>query len=657
MNHNFYTIPCMPRQNAHPSVCVDYVPHGVATTDMAAKIMPTIVAHFINVCTGSAQTAPRIAYLNTVAQNGWINNETVQAYRDVLDMLRIMVQENRISTPVDGIQGAVEAVIVFRVSTLCAGDPGIVQYIDVDVQNEMRRRTEEYANFRATVQQYRQASEQTRYAQTYQNMNLTAAFNGGSVGSGMFTNTTTSNSEGNVDGMNGEVSSGNHYQRLAAEARKRAAAEQEASLGNFGLPIASYHHPVAAASALPVEVPVVDVRWIPSDEQHYVELYRPRTQEYEIQTVTLAEDVIGINGLPTNTINRFVIKNKENPMDREKHITSLTTETQRKLMVEVPAHYRSRGEALENTMKAIAANVTTKPEDRDPEIVEFLQKNLRRSGYMRGSVFSLKEAVDRTWLYHKAESGEFFTATAFLQDFSMVTNFVTVGDYFEEVERIMTMVMPLRITDEIRVVMAMDDTPAEMRSVLVRIDKLVTKAINSILLNKLSLDVAIDSFTSDYDALLGLLRGKYADVYYESFVREMNRLIHKQMRLVKNSDVLSLTLSSEEETGADGTPEPKRIRTNSFGFRNPITITTMDVLAAELELGFYKQDGFDMPARIMESNHSILFWYAKSLFDSVDPIVSEHSRHYLVTADDEYFELHRGLIGKENYLLSRVIAA
>ena len=95
-------------------------------------------------------------------------------------------------------------------------------------------------------------------------------------------------------------------------------------------------------------------------------------------------------------------------MDREKHITSLTTETQRKLMVEVPAHYRSRGEALENTMKAIAANVTTKPEDRDPEIVEFLQKNLRRSGYMRGSVFSLKEAVDRTWLYHKAESGEFF---------------------------------------------------------------------------------------------------------------------------------------------------------------------------------------------------------------------------------------------------------
>ena len=77
MNSQFYTIPCMPRQHAHPNIVNDYIPPQVGGTENARKLLPLIVAHFINVVTANAQTAPRIAYLNTVAQNGWINNETI----------------------------------------------------------------------------------------------------------------------------------------------------------------------------------------------------------------------------------------------------------------------------------------------------------------------------------------------------------------------------------------------------------------------------------------------------------------------------------------------------------------------------------------------------------------------------------------------------
>lgn len=651
MNSQFYTIPCMPQQHANPNIVMDYIPQQVGGTENARKLLPFIVSHFINVVTGTAITAPRITYLNTVAQNGWINNETIQAYNDVLDMLRVMSQENRISSPMDGVKGAVEAVIVFRVSLLCANDPNILHFIDAGIQQELIMRTQEYANFRGTVQAYRQQSEQSRYAQTYQNMNLSAAFQGGTVGTGLFSNGSAPTADGSVAGMEANTSSMSHYQRLAAEARKRAEAEQQAAANNFGLPSVGYSHPAVSTPVVAQVQEAVVTRWVPSDAQHYVDLYRPRTQEYEIVPTMLKEDVLGINGLPTNSITRFVIKNKEAPVDREKHITSMTTSVQRKLMVRTPAHYRSRGEAVEETLKAMAVVATVKPEDRSSEVLEFLDKNLRKSSTDREKANSIKEAIDRTWLIHKTEAGEDFTASAFLQDFLISTNFVTVGNYIAEIDRIMTGVMPLRVADEFRVVMGNTETPQELTALLVRIDRMLTKSINDILLNKLSLDISIDSFTSDYEDLLAVLRGKYAEVYYESFSDAVQKLMHKQMRLVKNYEVRGF----DEETEANpDLPVPKKVRTNSFGFQNSITVTTLDVLAAELEFGFYKQDAYDMPARIMESNHGVVFWYAKSLFGSVDPVIADQSRHFLVTADDECFELHRGLIGKDNFLISRV---
>ena len=83
------------------------------------------------------------------------------------------------------------------------------------------------------------------------------------------------------------------------------------------------------------------------------------------------------------------------------------------------------------------------------------------------------------------------------------------------------------------------------------------------------------------------------------------------MRLVKNYEVRGF----DEETEANpDLPVPKKVRTNSFGFQNSITVTTLDVLAAELEFGFYKQDAYDMPARIMESNHGVVFSFTLSRF-------------------------------------------
>jgi hypothetical protein len=80
----------------------------------------------------------------------------------------------------------------------------------------------------------------------------------------------------------------------------------------------------------------------------------------------------------------------------------------------------------------------------------------------------------------------------------------------------------------------------------------------------------------------------------------------------------------------------------------------MDILSAELDFGFYKQGNYEMPGRIMESNHSIIYWYAKSLFENEHPYIAKNARHLLVTADNRVYELHRGLIGNDNFLISQL---
>lgn len=647
MHNSFYTIPCVPGQSVSPGHVRDYVPVGLATTDMATRILPIIVACYITIVTSTARTAPRIAYLNTAAQNNWNNNETYSAYGDVLDMLRVMVQENRIVNPVDGIQGAVEAVIIYRISILCANDPNIMHYIDQGMVQEMQQKAMEYSNFRQGVEHYRRLTEQSRYAESFQKINLSAAFQGGTAGTGMFA-AGGPQAEGGLGHYEVNEENMSHYERRAAEARRRSQEEQAAAAINFGLPGSGYGA-IPMADLEPVKV-ITPVKWVPSNEQHYVDLYRPRTQEYEVKVVQLPESTISVNGKETKEYTRFIIQDKEKPVDRALHITSNTALINQALMAEVPAHYASRGEAVTETMKAIAVNLTTKPENRDGDIIQFLKDNLKKSNYSCPSVFSVREAIAQTWLYHKAEAGEDFTATAFMQEFSLITNFVTVGKYVDEVKRIMTMATPLLVADEILKVSGAKDTPRELRAILSRIDRLITAAVNDLLLNKLSLDVSIESFTADFDDLVPFMSKTYAEIYYESFSAGMIKILRGSMKVVENHDVVTISVTSDdsEEEGV-----PSRICTNAFGFKNSLTVTTLDVLAAELEFGFYRQDNFDMPARIMESNHAVIFWYVKSLFDTDHPYISKGGRHLLVTADDQVFEVHRGLIGQDNYLISK----
>ena len=647
MHNSFYTIPSVARTSVNANMVREIVPSNLATTEMAQRILPMIVATYVNICTNSAITPHRVAYLNTAAQNNWINQETYTAYSDVLDMLRVMAAENRISQPTDGIQGAVETVIIFRISLMCAQDPNILNYIDQGVINEMQRHANEYAGFKQSVQHYRQITEQNRFAQSYSKMNLTAAFQGGTVSKGMFS-TDVPGQNGAVAALDSDMSHMSHYERRAMEARKRAQEEAEAASLNYGLPAvgSSYSPPLAAAPAVAEEV-----KWAPSNEQHYVELYRPQSQEYEVTLVNVPNGTIGVDGKNTNVVPYFVINEKEKPVDREKHITLNTSLVNRGMMAEMPAHYSSRSEAVSETLKAIAVEITTKPDDRDPQVVEFLKTNLRRSSYNSPSVFSLQEAISQCWLYHKAEAGEDFTATAFMQEFSLLTNFSSVGKHYEAVERILTKDMPLTVADSILKAVLDTETPRELRGILVNIDRLITIAINDLLLNKLSLDVSIESFTEDFDDLLPHIRNNYAEVYYESFTAGVIRILRGQMKLVENHDAVFMTVNN-------GTPDDEgfreRVRVNAIGFKNSLTVTTMDVLSAELDFGFYKQGNYEMPGRIMESNHSIIFWYAKSLFENDHPYIAKNARHLLVTADNRVYELHRGLIGNDNFLISQL---
>ena len=78
-----------------------------------------------------------------------------------------------------------------------------------------------------------------------------------------------------------------------------------------------------------------------------------------------------------------------------------------------------------------------------------------------------------------------------------------------------------------------------------------------------------------------------------------------------------------------------------------ISITYLGVVKEELNLGF-SQDGAN---QIMESSSPNLHKLVKSIFDNSS---TNPSNSYLVLEDNTIYEIYKGLVGVESYLIRKV---
>ncbi len=76
-------------------------------------------------------------------------------------------------------------------------------------------------------------------------------------------------------------------------------------------------------------------------------------------------------------------------------------------------------------------------------------------------------------------------------------------------------------------------------------------------------------------------------------------------------------------------------------------MTYVDVQAFELDINLVH----DKPNLVMESTLPELYKFVRATVDSEIQKIP-FAAHYMVTADDCVFELHKGIIGKDSYLIS-----
>jgi hypothetical protein len=172
-------------------------------------------------------------------------------------------------------------------------------------------------------------------------------------------------------------------------------------------------------------------------------------------------------------------------------------------------------------------------------------------------------------------------------------------------------------------------------------DVMLTEMINSFLANNLSIEnLAIESFVEDIGSLGSYLQTKFSEAYSYALLRF-------------ESDIMDMLFSSLlEETDnylASLLPEGDDNQ-NSFSFI-PVhySFTYLDVLSQEIGL----QCTGNIATLIRESESSLLYAAAKSLFTQSDAMPISPTQNLLITQDNKIFKLYKGYLSKDSYLIGK----
>lgn len=186
------------------------------------------------------------------------------------------------------------------------------------------------------------------------------------------------------------------------------------------------------------------------------------------------------------------------------------------------------------------------------------------------------------------------------------------------------------------------DTSAEEYQTLLQIDDYLTKEINSVLKNKLNVDVNIDSFIDDVGGLAPFIHNQNGQIYSEALIMHQKDFIQACFSFMDENDtkaVIDANFPTEGEQLND-----------ILVFNSNYSITVVNVLSKELNVIFTEGE----VNAIKQSALPTMYRMIKEGIESAEKENVHFLHHILVTADNKRYEMHRGWIGNEFFLLSKM---
>lgn len=167
------------------------------------------------------------------------------------------------------------------------------------------------------------------------------------------------------------------------------------------------------------------------------------------------------------------------------------------------------------------------------------------------------------------------------------------------------------------------------------LNEFLTDVVNDISLHKLSTSLKISSFTDDVLQLAVAIEESYGEVFRNAFDRISKEYGKMVLSALPDSTARSLVLN-EEDTST----------TLSFIYV-PYSVTLVDMMSSEL--GFKIEDN---KSYMITEKQPWLLRLAESLFRQHSNLVDPTLYDVIVTTDNKVFKLHKGLVGRDSYLIS-----
>lgn len=395
--------------------------------------------------------------------------------------------------------------------------------------------------------------------------------------------------------------------------------------------------PAASPTMAPLPPPVPKTRddWRPSIYQPYRTLVdlTEYTVEYELH--------------PERNIAFELIKRKtEKDMNREDHHIALLGH---KYTLNGVVRKEQLANAVANMSKITYENLESalkkEPESENLDLItQHIDKTWSMDCFLEDVIFRTK----LNYRSHQAKTGSCGVYRSFA---TIAKPIITVEAYDKVFQQVMSHRRFVDIAKKLKSIGLacnenMESGEATDRADLAmychEIDLWLTKLVNQFLANNLSLGrVSIDKFTDDIDTVRDYLNDSYDANYSSALDRfEFDLLGGQDLGNVESLEELRLNVQESFNMTDEGF-------TVSF-IPTHYSITYVDVMGRELNLAVESDEAL----LIQSTQTPVLYELVSSLFSQADAWSNKVSTHLLITRDDKIYQLHKGYLGIDSYLIS-----
>ena len=217
----------------------------------------------------------------------------------------------------------------------------------------------------------------------------------------------------------------------------------------------------------------------------------------------------------------------------------------------------------------------------------------------------------------------------------------------------------VNICNDLKKYVANPNIPSESRQAVMDIDNILTKAMNSVLSNKLGLTVTINSLLDDYfipnddpnnpQGLPLYLAKNKGETFAEAIMKNEEKFIRTYFSFLSSSDSDEqieryYPTDSVIEVGEEENVDPKVIL-----MENKCSITVVNVMASEL--GFLLSN-INRGNSINQSRNPNLFKLVSNIITIAEANGDYFTHHLMVTGEGDVYELHKDWLRGDTYIIS-----